>query len=143
MGDSRKSGTNPILHRVLVADDDADARNLMTAALIMAGFSVTQAHDGQELYDILTSAPPGYFHAVVADQTMPYLQGVEVLARAGARAPFVIVSGDTQHEAASAAEHFGAYAFFRKPFDVYDLVDAVARLVDGDRTPPERKDDAA
>jgi CheY-like chemotaxis protein len=56
MGDSRQSGSKPIRYRVLVADDDPDARRMMTAALITAGLTVTQAHDGRELYDILTSA---------------------------------------------------------------------------------------
>jgi FixJ family two-component response regulator len=71
---------------------------------------------------------------------MPHFQGVEVLARTGARAPFVIVSGDPQIE--GAAERFGAHAFFTKPFEVAALVDAVERLVYGERTPSRGKDGA-
>jgi DNA-binding NtrC family response regulator len=139
MGDSRKSGSTAVPYRVLVADDDADACAMLSVALERTGFSVTKAHDGKELYDLLVSVPSGHFRAVVTDQKMPHLFGVEVLARAGSRAPFVILTGFAPSASEASAERYGAAAFLTKPVVIDELIDIVERIAFGERTPPRLK----
>ncbi len=137
MASARKSGTTETPYRVLVAEDDPASRRLLTAALESANFAVTTVNDGRELYDVLTSAPVGYFRLVVTDQSMPQMFGVEVLARAGARAPFVIVTGVHTPAVQMAAERFGAAAYFTKPLDIAELLEAAERIA-VERTVPGR-----
>ncbi len=135
MSDPRKSGTTESKYRVLVADDEAPARKMLAVALTGAGFSVTEAIDGKELYEILTTAPSGYFRLVVTDHAMPHLAGVEVLAHAGARAPFVVVTGYDSPALRDAAARFGARAVIRKPIDIARFLETVDEIVFGATVP--------
>jgi len=129
----RQSGPIESGYRVIVADDSADSRLLLTTALASARFAVTQAHDGKELYDLLTTSSPGYFKLVVTDHAMPRMFGTEVLARTSARAPFIIVTGVATPELEEAAERYGAAAFFTKPIDVRAFLRTVDDVVFGQR----------
>jgi DNA-binding response OmpR family regulator len=135
MSDSRQSGTTESRVRVIVADDDPAARQMIATALASVRFAVTQAHDGKELYELLTSAQPGYFRLVVADHSMPHLFGVEVLARAGARAPFMIMTGHDTPEVRDAARKYGAAAYVTKPVEISTFLDTVDEIVFGTTSP--------
>jgi DNA-binding NtrC family response regulator len=114
--------------RIAVAEDDPDTRDMLVECLHAAGFAVTEAHDGHELLELLESAAPGHFRTVVTDQRMPRLHGVECLALAGSRAPFVIVSGEDDAAFHAAAAKFGAAAVLRKPVDLAHLIEVVTRV---------------
>jgi two-component system cell cycle response regulator len=60
--------------RVLVVDDYADARELLTIVLEDAGFAVLSASSGQEAVDIARREP---LDVVVMDVFMPGMDGVE------------------------------------------------------------------
>ncbi|MDX6408947.1 MAG: hypothetical protein QOE13_2018 [Gaiellaceae bacterium] len=64
--------------RVLVIDDDADIRALVTELLKRAGLSVAQAEDGRAGLRALHQAPPDL---VVLDVSMPDLDGWQTLER--------------------------------------------------------------
>lgn len=95
----------------------------------MAGYIVAETHDGSELLDLLQSTPPGFFQVVIADQRMPRLFGLECLARAGARAPFVLVSGIDDPQFRESAARFGAAAIIQKPVDLAALLAVVAEVL--------------
>src|SRR5262252_3210487 len=63
------------LKHVLVVEDDADSRMLLTAALTKMGYSVTSAGGGDEGLRFLYSETA--CDAVVADVMMPGMSGVE------------------------------------------------------------------
>jgi DNA-binding response OmpR family regulator len=121
MTDARVSGIEERRRRVVVADDDADAREMLKLVLEGAGFEVTQAADGKELLAILAAAPPGFFDVVVADQRMPRILGLDVLSQTSSRARFIILSGDDPERLRGPAERLGA-AILTKPVDVSTLV---------------------
>lgn len=126
--------------RIAVAEDDQDCREMIVEGLRDAGFAVTEAHDGGELLDLLQNTAPGFFKVVVTDQRMPKLDGVECLARAGARAPFVIVSGENDPGFHAAAARFGAAAVLQKPVQIPRLIDVVMDvLTTSSRTAQPRK----
>ncbi len=115
--------------RVVVADDDAAFRSLLATKLRRAGYEVTEMHDGRELLDALLTTPPGFFRAVISDHRMPGLFGLECLAFAGSRAPFVIVSGSTDEALSASASELGAVAVIPKSTALDALVSVLAEVV--------------
>jgi sigma-B regulation protein RsbU (phosphoserine phosphatase) len=59
--------------RILVVDDEEDARELITARLTTGGFEVRSARDGQEALDILAHE---WYPLVITDWQMPVMDGV-------------------------------------------------------------------
>lgn len=63
--------------RVLIADDDRDARVLWTAVAEAENLKVVEAEDGRQAIEILTGDSD--FHLVILDVNMPFVEGYEVL----------------------------------------------------------------
>jgi two-component system, cell cycle response regulator CpdR len=61
--------------RILLADDDAAARDLVERALAADGHTVTLTQDGAEALEQLQSGP-GRFDLLIADVQMPALDGI-------------------------------------------------------------------
>jgi CheY-like chemotaxis protein len=113
--------------RVLVVDDDSNARALCSINLLLEGVDVLEAEDGRRGLARARLESPDL---VVTDVAMPGLDGFE-LAEAlrsddrTAQIPLIFLSGelDAGHEARAHA--LGALAYVTKPFDPV----AFARLV--------------
>ena len=96
--------------RVLVADDDPNIRELIKATLELRGFEVVGvAADGEEAlkaYEALDPRPS----AVVLDQRMPLLNGIETAKRILAIAPnqiIVLFSAALNHDVVEDALNVG------------------------------------
>ena len=63
--------------RVLIADDDRDARVLGTAVAEGENLNVVEAEDGRQAIEILTGDSD--FNLVILDVNMPFVEGYEVL----------------------------------------------------------------
>jgi len=63
--------------RVLIADDDRDARVLWTAVAEAESLQVTEAEDGRAAIEILEK--DGNFSLIILDVMMPFVEGYEVL----------------------------------------------------------------
>ena len=86
--------------RLLLAEDDVETRRLLGAALRRQGFEVVEACDGAELLDHISAAANahrlaaggiavrsgGAYDAVIADNQLPVLCGLDVLAAPSVRA---------------------------------------------------------
>jgi CheY-like chemotaxis protein len=116
---------------VVVADDDDDMRDLVASALRADGCATLEAHDGQELLELLELAiddPRLRPDVLVTDVKMPRLSGLgvlEALKRAQWSLPVVmmtVVADDSIH---TVARRLGAVGVLHKPFDPADLVTAV------------------
>ena len=70
-------------HHVLVAEDEADIRELLRLALTGAGYEVETAPDGAAAWELAVARPPAL---VVTDLRMPAMNGL-VLIRALRDAP--------------------------------------------------------
>ncbi|MFY0563614.1 response regulator [Archangium lansingense] len=80
---------------VLVVDDDATTRELVSRSLRRAGFSTSEAHSGEDALLKARVSPPTL---VVLDLMMPNLDGFEVLRRLRAEklnVPVVVLTGKT------------------------------------------------
>jgi PleD family two-component response regulator len=65
--------TRALPSRILVVDDEADARELITRRLVSGGFEVEHASDGQEALDLLAQK---WFPLVITDWQMPVMDGL-------------------------------------------------------------------
>lgn len=122
--------TEPLV--VMVADDDDDFRAVAVAALEADGHSTIEAHDGQELLELLDLARDDASSprpdVLVTDVKMPRLSGLGILAALrGARwnLAVVVVTGLSDESIETVARRLGAVRVLRKPFDPADLLAAV------------------
>ncbi|MGB7861694.1 MAG: response regulator [Acidimicrobiia bacterium] len=103
--------------RVLVVDDSAGVRQLLSATLNGAGFEVEVASGAREA--VLAMATDG-FAAMVVDYSMPRSNGVELvraMRAADIMVPIVMVSGVATQEEKNAAWDVGVDAYLDK-FDL-------------------------
>ena len=110
--------------RVLVAEDDNAARDILSAILIQAGYNVHAVRDGQEA---LVEMKRRHFDVVVTDYHMPRLNGMELLSLSRIlwpNTPVVMISGDQADSSAMVAQP-GAYAWIRKPYDTWSLLETI------------------
>lgn len=103
--------------RILVVDDSAGVRQLLSATLTGAGFVVEVASSARDA--MLAIARDG-FSAMVVDYSMPRSNGVELvrsMRSADVRVPIVMVSGVATQEEKDAAWSVGVDAYLDK-FDL-------------------------
>ena len=117
--------------RVLLADDDADSRELYGFALSHFGFHVTEAADGHEA--LARALEPPVPDVVVLDLRMPGLGGFEVFDRlrehdSTREVPVIGLSGDIRHEEAALARGFARFCGKPCPPDRI-VLDIVATLL--------------
>jgi two-component system response regulator HydG len=116
--------------RALVVDDDAGVRFTLRDVLEASGLEVDEAADGAAG---LARLARDRFDLVITDLRMPELDGLELLRRVGQgpSAPRVIVitaHGSERH--AVEAMKAGAYDYFRKPFEIDQLMGVVRRAIE-------------
>jgi DNA-binding NtrC family response regulator len=107
--------------RVLVVDDEADARTALSELLRGEGYLVETAADG---FKALGKVPEFAPDVVLTDLRMPGMHGVELLKRLRADHPDVVVLVMTAFGAADlavSALHEGAAGYFIKPLNVAEL----------------------
>lgn len=122
--------------RLLVVDDEAGTRDLLTTFFTKKGFVVTTAADGLEALGLVEGAD-----AVLLDMMMPGLDGLEVLRRwraQGAAVPVVLLTAVTSTDAVVAAMQAGAQDYVTKPFSLPVLLARVQRLLEA---PPVADED--
>jgi len=112
--------------RILVADDDATSRKLLTRILTRAGFDCNEAPDGIEALKLLRADPPSL---LLLDYDMPGMDGAEVLKQlrrdgnaAVAQIPAIMLTGHGGEESEVLCLEAGADDFVTKPIN-----DAVLR----------------
>jgi signal transduction histidine kinase/CheY-like chemotaxis protein len=114
---------------ILVADDDADHRDLMRETLEPIGFSVITAPDGVAALTIAGECAPDLF---ILDISMPGMSGWDVARRlreTGHAAPILMMSaslGDSASQPARAPDHS---AELSKPVDLSALLERIQQLL--------------
>ena len=115
--------------KVLVADDDASIRLVLSHALTRAGYEVRATGAAGTL---LKWAQDGEGDLIVTDVVMPDENVFDVLPRirrARPGLPIIVMSAQNTLLTAVAAAERGAFEYLPKPFDLEDLVDAARRAL--------------
>src|SRR5438270_13116266 len=107
--------------RVLVVDDEPAVRRALERALKLESYDVTLAEDGEEALDVLARQPAA---AVVLDEMMPRLDGLEVCRRmrkAGDRTPILMLTARDAIDDRVKGLDVGADDYLVKPFALREL----------------------
>ncbi len=108
---------------VLAADDDEDILELITFRLERSGYTVVQAHDGEEAWNLAQTEQPDL---AVLDVMMPKLDGFELTRRlradeATSRMPIILLTARAQDADVQEGFDAGADDYIRKPFSPQEL----------------------
>ncbi len=115
--------------RILVADSERNARNLMKRALEEEGHEVVAVASAEEAKGELWTSK---FDALVTDIKFPGMSGIELLrdlSNGGVLPPTIVVSGVITPEAIAEAMKAGASDFLSKPFSTDEFVAKVESLL--------------
>jgi DNA-binding NarL/FixJ family response regulator len=113
--------------RILVVDDEADARELLVAGLRRQGFSADGACDGLDALAMLVSG----YDVVVTDLLMPRCDGLSLLNELRTKHPGIrriVITSFGDKSRVLAALNAGADYLLEKPFGVQQLTEVINRL---------------
>lgn len=125
--------------RVLVADDEPNARRVLEILLRKLGCEVFSAPDGQSALDLLHQGP---LDLLITDLNMPGMSGLELLTAIrdnGHTFPIIVVTAYGTVENAVAAMKLGAFDFIIRPLDVEQVEMVIRRALDVRRVHQENE----
>jgi len=106
------------MSRILIVDDEAPIRDVLSTFLEDIGYETHAVHDGENAIDWLRDEKPDL---ILLDVRMPGMSGIEVLKNARQlypKMPVIMISGYADEDLAREALQEGAYDFFLKPFEL-------------------------
>ena len=120
---------------ILVAEDDADIRLMMSMLLGMKGYRVIEARDGQETLDVAQNERPDI---ILMDLQLPRLNGFAVArfirqSETLSRVPIVVVSAHDPAKHRNLALAAGCNAYVQKPIDFDRLNELIVSLLPQER----------
>jgi len=122
---------------ILVVDDDALTRSLVSDWLAEAGYRVRQAEDGEAALALLRAEP---VRLLITDMQMPRLSGAETLAIVRRELPTLRVIamsaafGSRKTPSTGTALALGACRVLAKPFTYNDLLTVVREVLHSAQT---------
>lgn len=128
--------------RILVVEDDERVREAVCEVLGVNGYETTEAADGDQGLNLLET---GQFDLAIIDIWMPGIDGLALLKKIRGRSsdmPVIIMSGGaantTLEHAAAIADSHDAKSVLFKPFEDFELTEAVGKALKG--APPRMRD---
>jgi DNA-binding response OmpR family regulator len=120
VSDSAPTEGRPV---ILAADDDEDILQLIVFRLERSGYTVLQAHDGEEALALALENRPDL---AVLDVLMPKMDGFELTRRlraepATSRMPIIMLTARVQDADVQEGFDAGADDYLRKPFSPQEL----------------------
>jgi CheY-like chemotaxis protein len=117
-------------HRILIADDETDIRDILRRLLLSEGFCVCEAGNGLEA---LAAAQQCDVDLIMIDITMPRMSGTEAVRqlRANPRfadTPIMIMTGNAINAPASYSQ-IGGITLFPKPLNLNQVLAAIRQAV--------------
>lgn len=116
---------------IMVIDDSASLRLLVSDALRDAGYEVLEAADGQDALDKLDSRR---VHLMVCDVNMPVMDGISFVKHVKQIprhqfVPIIMLTTESRENRKLQGQMAGAKAWLVKPFRPEQVLQAVAKLV--------------
>jgi excisionase family DNA binding protein len=115
--------------RVLVVDDEASIRDLLSKTLALAEYDVDLAPDGRSALDRLRLIP---YDLLITDLRMPGVDGLTVIKEARrlkADIPVIIITGFSSEASAIEAVNLGVSGYLTKPFRVPRVLSVAAKAL--------------
>lgn len=119
---------------ILIVDDSASLRTVVSMALTGAGYEVIEAGHGQEALSKLAAMGAKKVHLIVSDVNMPVMGGIEFVTKVKQNptfkfTPVVMLTTEGQDAAKEQGRAAGAKAWIMKPFNPAQMLNAVSKLV--------------
>ena len=120
-----------VMTKILVVDDSAANRMVLTGHLEAAGYHVVEATSGASALSILGREE---FDLAILDVLMPGMDGYETCRRirvqpASARLPVLFLTALGERDTGQPASAAGGNAVLGKPFQRRDLLDRIRQLI--------------
>jgi len=117
--------------KIMIVDDSASMRQLVSFSLKDAGYDVVAAADAEEA---LKLAAEGQVEMVVTDLNMPGMDGIELIKKLRAQpnyrfTPIVMLTTESQEAKKQEGKKVGASGWIVKPFTPEQLVGVVQKFV--------------
>ena len=115
--------------RVLVVDDEASIRDLLSKTLALAEYDVDTAPDGTSALDRMRAFT---YDLLIADLKMPGMDGLTLIRQAKrikADLPVIIITGFSTESSAIEAVNLGVDGYLTKPFRVPAVLAAAAKAL--------------
>ena len=115
--------------RLLIAEDELDLAEALTAFFEKNHFTVDAVHNGFDAYEY---AVTGEYDAVILDVMMPKMNGIQVLERLrseGVKTPIMMLTAKGQKEDRITGFNAGADDYLPKPFDPDELLSRVRAML--------------
>ncbi len=115
--------------RLLIAEDEVDLAEALTAFFEKNHFSVDAVHNGADAYEYAVS---GGYDVVILDVMMPRMNGIQVLERLraeGVKTPIMMLTAKGQKNDRITGFNAGADDYLPKPFDPDELLSRVRAIL--------------
>ncbi len=117
--------------KVLVIDDSASLREVVSIALKAAGYEVTEAADGK---DALAKLDSNKVNLVICDVNMPVMDGITFVKEVKKRPeyrflPVMMLTTESRESRKEEGQRAGAKAWVVKPFRPDQILNAVSKLM--------------
>ena len=115
--------------RILVVEDDAEMRSLLTDELLDEGYEVLQAVDGEDAASRLVQER---FDLVITDVVMPRSGGLDLLSnvrKVYPNMPVILITAFGDWSSLVKAYEEGAFNYICKPFKIAELKDSVRKAL--------------
>ena len=116
---------------VMIVDDSASLRQVVSIALKGAGYDVLEACDGQDALSKLTGQK---VHLVISDVNMPNMDGISFVKNLKQLpeykfTPVIMLTTESQEGKKAEGQAAGAKAWVVKPFQPAQMLAAVSKLI--------------
>ncbi len=118
------------MKKILVIDDAPDVREMLSDFLIMEGYEVVTAGNGEEGLKIFQETEPV---AAIVDIEMPKMNGLAFSKKAleiRPDFPILIISAYVEKYSISYIKQLGVRAILKKPIVLKDLADELKKVID-------------
>jgi len=117
--------------RILIIDDSAVFRKVVSMNLKHAGYEVIEAVDGLDAFNKLPTIKP---NLIVCDVNMPNMDGLTFVTKVRADEnnrfiPIIMLTTESQEEKKKKGMEVGAKAWLVKPFAPEQLLSAISKLI--------------
>lgn len=116
---------------ILIVDDSASMRQMISFTLEDAGYEVTSANNGK---DALGKIEQKAFKLVITDLNMPEMDGIQLITNLRAKAtyrflPIIMLTTESNDDKKKLGTKAGASAWIVKPFTPEKLIEIIKKYV--------------
>lgn len=117
---------------ILVVEDRADTRNMISFALKKEGYSVMEAEDGKMALELINTKN---IDLILLDLLMPKVSGEEVLKQLRAKKEnnkikvIILTASKVSDSMVASFKKIGANEFLLKPINVGSLMDTIKKML--------------